>query len=82
MREFDQLRSVDIEERIQAITWLEPQGKTQFVATANSNKVKLWKLCQRPLKKVVRSAGKELNMPKLQVIEEGLVPTLKYCPSL
>lgn len=39
-----------------------------YVLTTNSKNIKLWKLSQKTTKKVVRSAGKELAMPKLQVV--------------
>lgn len=67
VREFDPLKSVDIEEKITAINWLKNQGRNMYVLTTNSKSIKLWKLSQKTLKKVVRSAGKELAMPKLQV---------------
>lgn len=65
-----------IEEKITAINWLKNQGKNMYVLTTNSKNIKLWKLSQKTMKKVVRSAGKELAMPKLQVYEDGMVPSM------
>jgi len=48
--------------------WLQPQGKYLKLATTNSRSIKLWKLFQKSEKKVVKSAGKELSIPKLQTI--------------
>jgi serine/threonine-protein phosphatase 2A regulatory subunit B len=76
VKEFDPLRSVETEEKINDISWMRPQGKNLYVLTTNNKTIKLWKLSNRMMKKVVKSAGKELAMPKLQVVEDGLVPTL------
>jgi hypothetical protein len=46
--------------------------------TTNSRTIKLWKMGPQVIKKVIKSSGKELTMPKLQITEDGLVPTLKY----
>lgn len=51
--------------------WLQPQGRYLKLATTNSRSIKLWKLFEKSEKKVVRSAGKELAMPKLQTLETG-----------
>jgi len=36
--------------------------------TSNSKSIKFWKIFEKTDKKVVKSAGKDLNMPKLQNI--------------
>ena len=43
-----------------------------FVLTTNDKTIKLWKISDKTIKKVVKGAGKELAMPKLQIIESGL----------
>jgi len=45
---------------------MKGQGKYLKMVTSNSRTVKLWKMFERTDKKVVKSAGKDLNMPKLQ----------------
>lgn len=40
--------------------------------TSNSKSIKFWKIYEKTEKKVVKSAGKELNMPKLQSVESGI----------
>ena len=67
-REFDPLRSMDIEEEIKEINWLNPQGNYMKMATTNDRNIKLWKIYEKAEKRVVKSAGKDLNMPKLQSI--------------
>ena len=65
-----------VDEKITGINWLKNQGKNMYVLTTNSKTIKLWKLSQKSLKKVVKSAGKDLSMPKLQVYEDGMVPSI------
>lgn len=71
-KEFDPLRSMDIEEEITGINWLRPQGKYMKMLTCNSKSIKLWKIYERTERKVVKSAGKELNTPKLQSVESAI----------
>lgn len=71
------MRSVEIEERVNDIHWLKQQGKNLYVMTTNKRSVKLWRLSHKLMKKVVKTSGKELAIPKMQVTEDGLVPTLK-----
>lgn len=73
-KEFDFLRCVEVEEKINDVDWLKPQGKSLYVLTTNSRSIKLWKMSHRTIKEVSKSAGKELAMPTLRVIEEGLIP--------
>jgi serine/threonine-protein phosphatase 2A regulatory subunit B len=65
---------VEVEEKINDVDWLKPQGKSLYVLTTNSRSIKLWKMSHRTIKEVSKSAGKELAMPTLRVIEEGLIP--------
>lgn len=41
--------------------------------TTNSKNIKLWKVFEKTEKKVVKSAGKDLNMPKLQGYETTFI---------
>jgi hypothetical protein len=47
------------------IRWLRAQGKYLKMATTNARSIKLWKIYEKFEKRVVRSSGKELAMPKL-----------------
>lgn len=82
MREFDYLKSTDIEEKINAIEWLRPIGKNMFTLTTNDKTIKLWKLTEKPVKKSEQTNKKvtnesELRIPKLKVIDDGVNPVLK-----
>jgi hypothetical protein len=54
------------------------QGKYLKMMTTNTKDIKLWKLHDREEKKVAKSAGKELQMPKLQSVGGGLNSSLQY----
>jgi len=41
------------------------------MVTSNAKNIKLWKIYDKVTKKVVKSAGKELAMPKLQSVDQG-----------
>ena len=70
MREFDYLKSTDIEEKINAIQWLRPNGKNMFCLTTNDKTIKLWKISEKSIKKSELSNKKitnesDLKIPKL-----------------
>lgn len=44
VKEFDPLRSMEIDEEIVAMQWMKPQGKYLKMATTNSRSIKLWKM--------------------------------------
>lgn len=52
--------------------WLTAQGKYQKLITTNERNIKVWKLFEKCFKKVGKSGGKEMNMPKLEVVENAL----------
>jgi len=68
---------MDVEEEIAGIDWLKHQGKYMKMLTTNSRNIKLWKIFDKTEKKVVKSAGKDLNMPKLQNVESGYTAQLQ-----
>lgn len=54
-----------------------------YVITTNDKTIKLWKISEKNIKKLVKPSGKDLSMPKLQTIETGLMPTIrKVYPNL
>jgi hypothetical protein len=59
---------VDVDEEIVDMAWLKQQGKYMKLITTNARTIKLWKIYEKFEKKIVRSAGKDLNMPKLENI--------------
>ncbi|GKT35256.1 Protein phosphatase PP2A regulatory subunit B [Aduncisulcus paluster] len=58
-QEFDYLRSLEVDEKINAIHWWNPQNKAQLLLSANDKTIKLWKIFRR---KVVEVGN--LNIPK------------------
>ncbi len=50
------------------MSWMKSQGQYQKMLTMNSKSIKLWKIFEKPEKKIVRSANKELSLPKFQVV--------------
>lgn len=56
-REFDTLKSANINEEITHINWLRPQEKYLKLLTSNSNTIKLWKIYEKTQKYIVKSAG-------------------------
>lgn len=43
--DFDYLKSIEIPERINSISWLQNCGSTHMLFSANDKQVKLWKVC-------------------------------------
>lgn len=76
-REFDPLRSMDIEEEVREISWLAPQGAYLKLLTTNDRTIKLWKVFEKTDKKVVKSAGKELSIPRLQGVETSYISQMQ-----
>lgn len=77
-KEFDPLRSMEIEETITGISWLSPQGKYLKIVSTNSRNIKVWKIFEKVQKKVVRSATKDLMLPKLQTTESNYSAQISY----
>ncbi len=49
-QEFDYLRSLEIDEKINVIKWLYPQSNAQFLLTTNDKTIKMWKVYERKAK--------------------------------
>lgn len=85
IKEFDYLKSTEIEERINQIQWLRPQGNNLYVLTTNDKTIKTWKISEKKIKKPVflNKTDKDTKLPQMQVSEVGLMPTLlKTYPQL
>eukprot|EP00055_Hartaetosiga_balthica_P011998 m.56558 g.56558 ORF g.56558 m.56558 type:complete len:440 (+) comp7803_c1_seq1:127-1446(+) len=48
--EFDYLKSLEIEEKINQIEWLKQCNSSHFLLTTNDKTVKLWKVSDRPIR--------------------------------
>lgn len=82
-RDFDYLKSIDVEEKINCLEWLPPQNNNLFVLTSNDKTIKLWKISHKVVKKsepFVNRTGltkNSLQLPKLKLLDQGLCPSLK-----
>lgn len=56
---------MEVDESIVDIQWLRNQGKYEKVITSNARTIKSWKIFEQSEKKVVKSGGKDLAMPKV-----------------
>ncbi|KAJ1675392.1 protein phosphatase 2A regulatory subunit cdc55 [Spiromyces aspiralis] len=66
--EFDYLKSLEIEEKINKIKWLPATNSALFMLTTNDKTIKLWKVCEKALKMVTDNNlqdGKLLPPPSL-----------------
>ena len=82
-RDFDYLKSVDIDEKINCVEWLAPQNDNMFILSANDKTIKLWKIGNKTVKKSEKFINRKylneqsITLPKLKLIDQGLCPTLK-----
>ncbi|OMJ16847.1 Protein phosphatase PP2A regulatory subunit B [Smittium culicis] len=53
--EFDYLKSLEIEEKINKIKWLPQNNNSLFMLTSNDKTIKLWKICEKSLKIVTEN---------------------------
>ena len=80
IREFDYLKSQDIEEKINQIQWLRNHGKHLRIASTNDRTIKLWKISEKTVKKIEKPTvikGNQITLPKLKSMETGFMPSLK-----
>ena len=76
--EFDPLNSIDVDEEVLDISWMKPQGNYLKLMTMNCKNIKMWKIYEKPEKKLVKSSGKELTIPKLQSVDNVVNASLQY----
>ncbi|KAG1453927.1 hypothetical protein G6F46_008900 [Rhizopus delemar] len=68
--EFDYLKSLEIEEKINQIKWCKRQNSAHFLLSTNDKTIKLWKVYERSLKVVSQStmitdSTPALSLPKM-----------------
>lgn len=82
-KEFDCLKSVDIEPKINTIECLPAEGDNHFLLSSNDKTIKLWKLSERPVRKSEAFPKKQtwtkhnLTLPKIKTLDTGLSPVIK-----
>lgn len=73
--EFDELKSTEIEEKINRIEWLNRQYHSLFMLTTNDKKIKLWKIFNKEEKKVyglnLEGGAKALKSLKIPKVKKG-----------
>jgi len=76
--EFDYLKSLEIEEKINKIKWCKRTNGAHFLLSTNDKTVKLWKLSKKNIQQVSKSEepGK-LTFPKVTTTESTIVATPK-----
>jgi len=83
IKDFDCLKSDDIEERINCIEWLRPEGPNMFALSTNDKTIKLWKISNKIIKRSERFSEKyaldedKMRLPKLKLVDQGFCPSLK-----
>ncbi|CAO3591960.1 unnamed protein product [Absidia cylindrospora] len=69
--EFDYLKSLEIEEKINKIKWCKRQNSAHFLLTTNDKTIKLWKVFEKSLRVVAENTvapslpSSQLQIPKL-----------------
>jgi serine/threonine-protein phosphatase 2A regulatory subunit B len=83
LKDFDYLKSIDVNPRITSLEWLEPSGKNQFILAANEKKIRLWKLSDKrttiseKIRKREALTTRTIQLPKLRLIQKSVFPSLK-----
>ncbi|XP_022703304.1 serine/threonine-protein phosphatase 2A 55 kDa regulatory subunit B alpha isoform-like isoform X2 [Varroa jacobsoni] len=74
--EFDYLKSLEIEERINKIRWLRRKNQAHFLLSTNDKTIKLWKVSERDKKIDGYNLPPEGPAPSLTDSSELKVPTI------
>ena len=69
---------MDIDEEVREIVWMPQQGNYMKMLTTNDRTAKLWKIYEKTDKKIVKSAGKDLAIPKLQGVETSYISQMQH----
>merc|ERR1712179_636817 len=76
--EFDYLKSLEIEEKINKIKWLKRQNASHFLLSTNDKTIKLWKISERNSRACNFNLLDDQGMPRdPNEITELRIPTLK-----
>ncbi|KAI6177024.1 Serine/threonine-protein phosphatase 2A 55 kDa regulatory subunit B [Aphelenchoides bicaudatus] len=77
--EFDYLKSLEIEEKINQIKWLKKKNQANFIISTNDKTIKLWKISERErrvaegnynlINGTAKRSSDELVLPKLEPME-------------
>jgi len=82
--EFDYLKSLEIEEKINKIKWVKRQNNAHFLLSTNDKTIKLWKIYEKKIKSVTsfvgdkskaKSAPQQLVVPTVDTRETAIAQT-------
>eukprot|EP01135_Chromosphaera_perkinsii_P000684 Nk52_evm12s148 gene=Nk52_evmTU12s148 len=78
--EFDYLKSLEIEEKINKIKWVKPQNSSHFLLSTNDKTVKLWKVYDKDIRAVSSCNLEDENGERRdpQTINTLRVPNLNH----
>eukprot|EP01137_Pigoraptor_chileana_P037047 Opistho-2@33557 len=78
--EFDYLKSLEIEEKINKIKWIKPQNASNFLLSTNDKTIKLWKIYEKDIKSVtgLNLEGKDMSVRQSSRVTQLKVPKLKH----
>jgi serine/threonine-protein phosphatase 2A regulatory subunit B len=79
-KEFDYLKSVEIDKRISHMQWLHQNGRSLSLLAANEKTIKLWKINEKSMKKITRPAFfsmKEASLPELEEVSMQWTASLR-----
>lgn len=82
-KEFDCLKSVDIEQKINVIEFLPGEKSNQFLLTSNDKTIKLWKLGEGTVRRSERFPKRSnwiqsaLELPEMKTLDTGVNPLNK-----
>jgi len=64
--EFDYLKSLEIEEKINKIRWLKTRTRDSYMLTTNDKTIKLWRCGEKPEKSTEYISNGQLAVPRLK----------------
>ncbi|XAR49955.1 hypothetical protein NMG60_11004143 [Bertholletia excelsa] len=74
--EFDYLKSLEIEEKINKIRWCQTANSALFLLSTNDKTIKFWKVQEKKIKKI-----SEMNVDPSKAVENGGVGSSSFSPS-
>ncbi|CAG8605697.1 42056_t:CDS:2 [Gigaspora margarita] len=76
--EFDYLKSLEIEEKINKIKWCKRQNAAHFLLSTNDKTIKLWKVFEKSLKVVAENNLSDGSRPQNGKIQHLRLPKLTH----
>lgn len=81
--EFDYLKSLEIEEKINKIKWLKSSNGSLFLLSTNDKTIKLWKVGEKKMKNVTNNnLNGSSHLPSSISLDSLKLPTLRFYDKL